>query len=152
MNERKLFESALEIADPQARQAFLDGACQGDEALRAKVDALLKSHAAAGSFLDIPAADQMGPDADNRTTNTIVGTPGDDSAAERASGEAEFRKYLQPATRPGWLGRLGHYEIEAILGRGAFGRFYHKDLRRVGRWGFGAWYREVEGRWPQEHV
>jgi formylglycine-generating enzyme required for sulfatase activity/serine/threonine protein kinase len=134
MLERQLFESALEIADTQARQAFLDDACHGDGELRAKVDALLKSHAAAGSFLDIPAADQMGPEADNRTTNTIVGAPGDDSAAERASGEAEFRKYLQPATRTGWLGRLGHYEIEAILGRGAFGivaKAFDEKLHRV---------------------
>lgn len=134
MNERQLFESALEMADPQARQAFLDEACQGNADLRAKVDALLKSHATAGSFLEIPAADQMGPDTGNRTTNTIVGPPVDDSAAERASGEAEFRKYLQPATRTGWMGRLGHYEIEAILGQGAFGivaKAFDEKLHRV---------------------
>ena len=134
MNERQLFESALEIADPQARQAFLDQACQGDGDLRAKVDALLNSHATAGSFLDIPAADQLGPGADNSTTNTFVGAPVDDSEAERASGEAEFHKYLQPATRTGWLGRLGHYEIEAILGRGAFGivaKAFDEKLHRV---------------------
>ena len=134
MHERQLFESALELTDPQARQAFLDKACQGDQALRAKVDALLQSHATAGSFLDIPAADQMEPGIDSSTTNTIVGAPGDDSAVERASGEAEFRKYLQPATRPGWMGRLGHYEIEAILGRGAFGivaKAFDEKLHRV---------------------
>lgn len=36
-----------------------------------------------------------------------------------------------------------HDQVEARrLGRGVFGRFYHKDLRRVGRWGFGSWYKE----------
>lgn len=134
MNERQLFESALEIADPQARQAFLDKACQGDEALRARVAALLKSHATAGSFLDIPAADQMGPGTDSSLFNTIVGAPAGEQDTEHALAEAEFRKYLQPATRTGWLGRLGHYEIEAILGRGAFGivaKAFDEKLHRV---------------------
>lgn len=45
----------------------------------------------------------------------------DDIGGEDASGEAEFRKFLKPSKRTGWLGRLGHYEIETILGRGAFG-------------------------------
>ncbi len=45
----------------------------------------------------------------------------DDADDESASGEVEFRKFLQPSMRTGWLGQLGHYEIEAILGRGAFG-------------------------------
>ncbi|MEI8382489.1 MAG: hypothetical protein WCJ09_20320, partial [Planctomycetota bacterium] len=81
MNERQLFESALEIADPQARQTFLDEACRGDADLRAKVGALLKSHATAGSFLELPAADQMGPEVDNITTNTVVGLPVGDQDA-----------------------------------------------------------------------
>ncbi len=34
---------------------------------------------------------------------------------------ADFRKYLKPSSRPGWLGRLHHYELEAVLGHGAFG-------------------------------
>ena len=45
----------------------------------------------------------------------------DDADDENASGEVEFRRFLQPSMRTGWLGQLGHYEIETILGRGAFG-------------------------------
>lgn len=134
MNERQLFVSALEIADSGARERFLDEACRGDAELRARVEALLKSHATAGSFLDIPAADQMGSETGDRTTNTIVAEPAGDQDEDRAPAEVAFRKYLQPATRTGWLGRLGHYEIEAILGRGAFGivaKAFDEKLHRV---------------------
>lgn len=134
MNERQLFESALEIPDPRTRQAFLDEACRGDSDLRAQVDALLNSHEAAGSFLDIPAADQMSPGADSSITNTFIGDPDREDDDERAPAEAEFCKHLQPATRTGWMGRLGHYEIEAILGRGAFGivaKAFDEKLHRV---------------------
>ncbi len=57
---------------------------------------------------------------DSVITKTML-ADGSDTIDENASGEVEFRKYLKPSTRSGWLGRLGHYEIEAILGRGAFG-------------------------------
>ena len=50
------FLAALERDDPRERALFLDQACGGDAALRAKVDALLKSHAEAGGFVDESAA------------------------------------------------------------------------------------------------
>jgi len=83
------------------------------------VEELLQAHAQTSQFLEQPASAN-----DSSNAQTIVTTPpdsDDDPRADRASGEAEFRKFLLPATRPGWLGRLAHYEIEAILGRGAFG-------------------------------
>ncbi len=51
MTERELFLAALDLDDPRARALALDRACAGDAALRAKVEALLKSHEEAGSFL-----------------------------------------------------------------------------------------------------
>src|SRR5207237_3277122 len=42
--------------------------------------------------------------------------------------------FLQPAGRPGSLGRLGHYEVLEILGRGGFGivfRAFDEVLQRV---------------------
>ncbi len=54
-NVRSIFERALEIASDAHRQAYLDGACDAQPELRGKVDALLKAHAAAGSFLEEPA-------------------------------------------------------------------------------------------------
>ncbi len=115
MNEREIFETALEISDPRARLAFLDKACRGDLELRAKVDSLMQSHEAAGSFLDIPALDQMG----GSTANTIVGSPaaGDD---DNDAGQADL-SFLKSSAKPGSIGTLGHYEILQVLGQGAFG-------------------------------
>jgi serine/threonine protein kinase/tetratricopeptide (TPR) repeat protein len=51
----ELFLKALELGASGARQAYLDGACAGDAALRAEVEALLDAGARAGSFLEAPA-------------------------------------------------------------------------------------------------
>ncbi|MCA9064980.1 MAG: SUMF1/EgtB/PvdO family nonheme iron enzyme, partial [Planctomycetaceae bacterium] len=45
-----------------------------------------------------------------------------------------FGRYLEKSSRPGWLGKLGHYEIERILGHGAFGivaKAFDEKLYRV---------------------
>jgi eukaryotic-like serine/threonine-protein kinase len=55
MGARELFLAALELHDLRARALYLDQACSGDAALRARVEALLKSHEEAGSFLEEPA-------------------------------------------------------------------------------------------------
>jgi serine/threonine protein kinase len=54
MNEHELFATALDIDAPTERSAYLDRACGGDDALRARVEALLRAHAQAGSFLAAP--------------------------------------------------------------------------------------------------
>src|SRR5262245_61732752 len=59
MNERTVFLAALDIADPAERIDYLDRACAGDAALRAQVETLLAAHARAGSFLDVPAVEQV---------------------------------------------------------------------------------------------
>ena len=129
MNERDIFFSALEIADPIQRAEFLAQACGGSAELRAKVEQLLESHAISSQFLETPAAEE------SSVAQTLLSDGSHDEVdSERASAEAEFQKYLQPATRPGWLGRLGHYEIESILGRGAFGivaKAFDEKLHRV---------------------
>ena len=55
MTEETLFVAALKKTDPAERAAYLDQACAGDSSLRARVEALLKSHERAGSFLNQPA-------------------------------------------------------------------------------------------------
>ncbi len=54
MNEQTLFAEALERTDPQDRSAFLDQACQGDPALRQRMERLLAQHQHAGAFLESP--------------------------------------------------------------------------------------------------
>lgn len=49
----EIFHAALDH-EPGQVGAFLDAACEGDEVLRGKVEALLASHQRAGSFIEIP--------------------------------------------------------------------------------------------------
>jgi eukaryotic-like serine/threonine-protein kinase len=132
MNERVIFEAALEIADPKKRQAFLQKACKGDADLRAGVEALLNSHDTAGSFLDIPAVDQMGHGSSSVTANTIVGGPSDDND-DSDDGRVDL-SFLEPSTKAGSIGTLGHYEILEVLGQGGFGvvfKAFDEKLHRV---------------------
>lgn len=55
-----IFNAALERHKPEERAAYLDLVCRDDTGLRARVEALLKAHEAAGGFLDSPIID---PDA-----------------------------------------------------------------------------------------
>jgi serine/threonine protein kinase/tetratricopeptide (TPR) repeat protein len=56
-----LFLKALELHSPAERQTYLDGACAGNPALRAQVEALLQADAQAGSFLASPAVGRAAP-------------------------------------------------------------------------------------------
>jgi eukaryotic-like serine/threonine-protein kinase len=56
----ELFEAALSLP-ADARAAFLRGVSAGDRALRAELDSLLTSHAAAPDFLDRLGADVLSP-------------------------------------------------------------------------------------------
>lgn len=49
-----LFHEAMARQSEEARIAFLDGACQGDPALRSEVDALLNSQGKIDSYLEKP--------------------------------------------------------------------------------------------------
>jgi serine/threonine protein kinase len=50
-----IFLKAIELPSPAERQAFVEEACQGDDALRDQVGALLAANDQAGSFLESPA-------------------------------------------------------------------------------------------------
>jgi hypothetical protein len=52
---KTVFDHAHELASPAERQAYLDQACAGAPGLRAQVEALLRAHDEAGSFLQKPA-------------------------------------------------------------------------------------------------
>src|SRR5215471_12444025 len=88
MNERDLFIGALQAGDAAARQAYLQAACGGDVALRARVEGLLELHEQAGNFLEAPV---VGP------------TPTSDEGDPQApfSGEAPPTQAPRPAALPG---------------------------------------------------
>jgi WD40 repeat protein/tRNA A-37 threonylcarbamoyl transferase component Bud32 len=54
--EEVLFREALQRASGPERKGFLDGVCRGDDALRARLEALLQSDESAKPFLDPQAA------------------------------------------------------------------------------------------------
>jgi serine/threonine protein kinase/tetratricopeptide (TPR) repeat protein len=55
MNERSIFQAALEVDDPAERAAYIERACAGDLALRWQVEQLLKAHHQPGPFMERPA-------------------------------------------------------------------------------------------------
>jgi eukaryotic-like serine/threonine-protein kinase len=113
MTERDVFLAVIDLPDPTARAAYLDAACGGDAALRARVEALIRSHDNAGSFLAAPAvtAPAPGPAA----TRAFAAAPG--AEASRTGGtpgpdaDDEALGFLAPPQRPDSLGRIGHYEV-----------------------------------------
>ena len=52
-----IYNAALQKASEAERSAYLDGACGDDNALRNRIEALLKANEQAGSFLKIPVPD-----------------------------------------------------------------------------------------------
>ena len=60
MTEREIFLEALEMSTPEARAAYLQGACGKDVTLRRKVEELLREHFSNDSLLAGPAVEEMG--------------------------------------------------------------------------------------------
>jgi serine/threonine protein kinase len=127
MSERSIFLAALEYAAAE-RSAYLDRACAGDQTLRAQVEQLLTAHEQSGSFMCRPAPERLaghlvaGPATDD-TRTAFSAPPGD-----------EGLDFLEPSDDPGSLGRLGHYEVQEVVGRGGMGvvlRAFDKRLHRV---------------------
>jgi hypothetical protein len=136
MCERDLFTAALAIGDPAERAAFLEQACDGDASLRGRVEQLLRAHADAGDFLERPAVVEPAGDEASADRTATLGRPEAEGTIGRSTDE-DVRACLEvlgPTQRPDSLGRLGHYEVLAMLGRGAFGivfKAFDENLQRV---------------------
>jgi WD40 repeat protein len=129
MNEESLFIEALEVRDPAERAAFLDTACAGDAATRDRLQRLLEQHERAGDFLIKPAPQRLAEgqaadaDAPNQTRTGPSSADGD-----------EGLDFLTPSEQPDSLGRLGHYDVLEVIGRGGMGivlRAFDAKLHRV---------------------
>jgi formylglycine-generating enzyme required for sulfatase activity/serine/threonine protein kinase len=142
MAEETIFANALKETDPTQRRAYLDQACAGNASLRREVEALLHAHEKAGGILDRPAVKQLeaGP-ATHRTAPEdqtipphVPGKAPGRIEAKSSAGQGEDLSFLAPPAKSGHLGRLGHYEILKVIGRGGFGavlQAFDEKLQRV---------------------
>jgi serine/threonine protein kinase/Leucine-rich repeat (LRR) protein len=138
MTDETIFATALAKADPAERAAFLAGACGDDTARRQRLEGLLMAHARAADFLERPPA--AAPDPDHGATQALTGAPapgvaaGQTTSGDNGAADDEPLTFLAPPTRPDALGRIGHYEVLQVLGRGGFGivfRAFDQTLQRV---------------------
>lgn len=136
---KALFIAALNRVEPAERAAYLDEACAGNDALRARLDELLKAHREDG-FLNQPAVVPARPRGSQ--TQSLSPAPPPDPVAVRPPDEAPtpveqdalVLDFLAPPLEPGSLGRLGHYEVLKVIGRGGMGVVFQAldtSLRRV---------------------
>lgn len=145
MTEQTIFCVALEIDDPIERANYLTEVCGSDGELRRQVESLLAAHERSGEFLEAPA---IGPfrklpiDPESTSPHSEGYHPHADAAPGTGREETEpfddvevsDLTFLQPSSEPGSLGRLGHYEVRGILGRGGFGvvlKAFDESLHRV---------------------
>ncbi|MFT7670031.1 MAG: serine/threonine protein kinase/tetratricopeptide (TPR) repeat protein [Planctomycetota bacterium] len=69
----EIFHAALERQSNAERDAYLDGACAGDEDKRRRVEALLEAHSEAESFLENPLVDPSSIPAHDFGPGTRIG-------------------------------------------------------------------------------
>ncbi len=131
MSERDIFTAARAGSDPAARVVYLAEACGGDTELRQRVERLLRADDSPDSLLDVPAVaavDRSPAEPRAFEPNTLADIPPEEDS------EDEALSFLEPPGRADSLGRLGHYEVLEVLGKGGFGivfRAFDDTLQRV---------------------
>jgi hypothetical protein len=137
-----LLFAALEKPTAAERSAFLDSACGGDAELRSQVEKLLSAHANVGNFLQKPVVERLDavPELANNTQTFDASPARKEDALEDTEGDGVSDdkdiplNFLLPSPRPDSLGRIGHYEVLQVLGKGGFGivlRAFDETLQRV---------------------
>ncbi len=132
MTIEEVFLAALDQPDANARDLYLEANCGGNAGFRQQVEGLLEAHFRSGEFLDVPAAEQIKAASSNDKTSMHQGDA--PSGEKNLVDNAEWLDFLSPSTRPDSLGRIGHYEVLQVLGKGGFGivfRAFDDVLQRV---------------------
>jgi serine/threonine protein kinase len=134
-NVKELFLAVLELPATE-REAHLDTACRGDDALRRQVEAMLQCHAYSGELLDRPPAEMLESDITNPSGASGPAPEADPAvtSVESAHGKAGELSFLLPSANPDLLGQLGPYEVQKVIGKGGFGivlKAFDARLHRV---------------------
>src|SRR5438034_353014 len=98
----EIFHAALDL-EPDRVGAFLDAACEGDEVLRRKVEALVASHQRPGSFIETSAVGLAAKIIQDGQADLLVGHT------------------------------IGHYKISKRIGTGGMGEVYLATDMTAGR-------------------
>jgi len=122
MNEQNVVRTALKIDNPVERDAYLDSVCGRDSLLRERLNALIRTHGEAGAL-----SSSRAPEA-NQSTG-LMPEHGAELEAESIIDD-EVLAFLEPSTEPRSLGRLDHFEILKVVGKGGMGVvFKARDTR-----------------------
>jgi serine/threonine protein kinase len=100
ISAKSLFLQAMELPTAAERAAFLDRACGGQAALKARVEGLIRTAEEADSLLDSPVT-QIGSDVSDRSSVSL--------------------DFLKPCNTPDSLGCLDGYAVLDVIGRGGMG-------------------------------
>jgi serine/threonine protein kinase len=99
---KEIFHRALDC-EPDGVSAFLETACQGDEALRHEVDAFLTAHQRAGNFIEAPVVGLATNIIEKGQTRLLIGQT------------------------------IGHYKIQKRIDAGGMGEVYLASDMTAGR-------------------
>jgi WD40 repeat protein len=132
-----IFFAAMQKTSDGERTAFLEEACAGNHDLRRQVERLLAAHARVGGFLERPVAEaaHLGDLTEIAAQHTPAhGAEAGGGQTPHAPGGREPLDFLAAPSRADSLGRLGHYEVLEVVGRGGMGvvlRAFDDKLHRV---------------------
>ena len=113
MNEHELILAALQVPGTgRNRTAFLERACAGDRILLKRVDRRLRAALSENATKTLPPS---------TPADLGTGSRNDAAGADDVADTAQVLALLAPPGRPDSLGRLDHYEILKVIGRGGMG-------------------------------
>ena len=114
-----IFLTALERGSAEERRAYLDAACAGEASLRERIEALLRAHEDAGSFLEKPPVQLAAQSQETAVATGLTTQRADEPTA--------------PPEVPALFGDFGAYRVTGIIGQGGMGMVFLGHEARLNR-------------------